>query len=667
VIERSVFSTDVDGYQQQFDNRGHPINEDTIRSDRRMRRAQNEVLQVVGVTKSKHHQNQQLARRHSLSTQELVDKVHLENVVGLFANGLIRFPLELSTWWITSFRARLCTFRSYLEPGLMHSLLSGHRLLGRSTFFLSGLDYTLAADEIREFRHWLYPPLSRPISLPLDVTLSWAVTAREKLKDFGLFAIEWPIRVRGNLQALGLIPLQLDRPWHLLLSLLSTSPMIYLNDSSKISSHGTLAIFAALCSSPFVTAYLLEQVRVSLESGIYLLLRSYIPRSDIPDRISTEGAMKDVDMYLGYAPGLGLGLFERWPADGDLPFWSRIKAVFPNTARMFDWIASSRTHTPIIPSERSDLLQASRERYTQLVRINNRLPQPERLPDDQLRREAISHAFSEALIDPRGSSVNIHQWADEIPNDDDDATTTPDTANLQSQIEIARSTGQVASEALSGLTEFSPAVPLETLLEPANISEADMPPASSPSTHEPSEPAPEPGITRAASLPHGLATMTTTRRPMRRPTELDEDISYIASSLRSPTQAADRGAIAPGWGLESHRVTALSTFPAEILARFGSSLITSMILLPFEVYYMRQLAMTFLGSSAEVYIAKSPAALDIASLRPSMDIFSTTTLGLVRKVLLTFAVEAVLKGLMWSASAKLCMWTGRNYFLWGVA
>ena len=107
VLNSHAFDNGAPGYVQQFDSRGHPVNESSERADKALRRAQNEVLRVVGVVRSKHDTDTKLARRHDLSDDELVDLVKLENFVGLAMREIFALGLDFGSWWAISFRSRL--------------------------------------------------------------------------------------------------------------------------------------------------------------------------------------------------------------------------------------------------------------------------------------------------------------------------------------------------------------------------------------------------------------------------------------------------------------------------------------------------------------------------------------------------------------------------------
>lgn len=671
-MNHHTYENNAAGYQQQFDGKGHPVNEVTTRANRRMRRAQNEVLQVVGVVRSKHNQAKQLARRHSLSDDELVGMVNYENVTGSFLRASCLPLMDSSVWWLMSFRSRLGTFRSYLEPGIMSALRSEQRILGRTSFFISGLAYSIVADELRDQRYWLTAPAEADGDA---AELLWSHWIFQRLKDLGVFAIEWPIRARGTLQGLGLLPFRSGMSWYHLLPMVSISPIYQLTTSPSTASSAHLRSLAAFIFSPFVAAYVLEQIREGLESRIHTLLHRIIPRPSRPDRLSVDGKVEELENFVGCVPRLGFNLFPARDLDSASSFYDLLKSAFPAIFNALEWLKHSRRRSRIDPSELSDLLQAARTRYGDLLRVNQCRPRREQLPDDELRRMAISQAFAEAQIDPRGSSVNIHQWADDILSNDGVSTATPDPEDLFPRSETildnhaTRAPSPSDDEGMPGHNPFAPAVPLETLLEPTALHEVTMPPLISP-------PTPVQGISRAASLTQPPNQQNIMPRPVRRPTELDGNSPATPSTMSLapgyltdpvPDRAPSPIFMDPDSTSEVYRVTVLSTLPADSLARLGSSFLTSVLMFPLEMYQTRRLANAFLESATHTSPRLEAIARDVGPIRPTSSIFSMGTFWLSQKVLLTFGIEAVLRGVGWGAGAQLSAWMGRQWFLWGVA
>lgn len=415
-----------------------------------------------------------------------------------------------------------------------------------------------------------------------------------------------------------------------------------------------------------MAAYLLEQVRESIEAGLYFLLQNALPRPSRADQLSLEGRVEELD-NLSIIPRFGYTSIPSPYADSRLPFYDQLMIAFPTCFKVLGWL-TLRMSFEIDSSDRNDILQASKIHYGALLRENQSRPVRDRRPDEELRRMAIAQAFSEAQIDPRGSHLNISQWADDISAADDISTATPDPDDLFLHNDAGLDDGATrtlspsATGDLPAPNAFSPAVPLETLLEPTNIPEADRASSSAPHT-------PVPGLSRAVSLTQPFSQQGAPPRPVRRPTELDEDISAIASSLRSVAVPPGR-ASAPKQDhldLTTYRVTSLSTFPADTIAYYTSSFLTSIIMLPLDIYYTRRLATAFLESSVVNRARLQPIVSDIGPLRPTSSVFSMRTLQLGEKVLFTFGLEALVRILVSTAGTRLCLWLGQKWFLWGVA
>jgi hypothetical protein len=93
-------------YVQQFDERGHPINRDTDVSNRKLRRAQNEVLKVVGVVQS----NQESMEEQPLPSLGFADKKQLledECGIGLAVGRFSYFLGPFFNWWLRALRNRI--------------------------------------------------------------------------------------------------------------------------------------------------------------------------------------------------------------------------------------------------------------------------------------------------------------------------------------------------------------------------------------------------------------------------------------------------------------------------------------------------------------------------------------------------------------------------------
>lgn len=155
IISEHAAENDAAGYTQQFNDRGRPINDQTIRADRRLRRAQNEVLKVVGVVRSKHDKYYRDTRQHQLTNEQLVDLVSIENASGRLLQTASPLAMDVVSWWVMSFRSRIMVriVQEQLAPAHVDadvSVLYSTRpvrwatircaVLGNHTFLLFGLD-----------------------------------------------------------------------------------------------------------------------------------------------------------------------------------------------------------------------------------------------------------------------------------------------------------------------------------------------------------------------------------------------------------------------------------------------------------------------------------------------------------------------------------------------
>jgi hypothetical protein len=96
---------------QQFNERGHPASRETDLQNRRLHRAQNEVLKLAGVVRSK-HDTSQTEQWKSMSEDARKELIRSENkFMRLWVVPFDYILLDLTTSWISAFRNRL-TVRS---------------------------------------------------------------------------------------------------------------------------------------------------------------------------------------------------------------------------------------------------------------------------------------------------------------------------------------------------------------------------------------------------------------------------------------------------------------------------------------------------------------------------------------------------------------------------
>jgi hypothetical protein len=204
--------------------------------------------------------------------------------------------------------------------------------------------------------------------------------------------------------------------------------------------------------------------------------------------------------------------------------------------------------------------------------------------------------------------------------------------------------------------EATGTVPLNTILEPVNPEPLlDILQLAS---------TPEPGINRAPSLP------SESIRPhiRRRPTVL-ENRGAVAGSLRSRTPSMDEPVVRRLTKDNSlHHVTILSLLPADALALHASNILTALLMLPIDMYYIRVLARSFLsasGLSGESHVTRG----DLWPTSPWLGLREVGLGGscsLAARILLTFGFEHIVTTILWKRLVKLVLRQGRRLFGWGL-
>lgn len=425
---------------------------------------------------------------------------------------------------------------------------------------------------------------------------------------------------------------------------------------------------AATITSPVVLAYFCDGIRRAHEANLVAHTKEYVFRPNNPDELSESIAKEQPQTYL--RPGLD---FQQRNLRGP-HFRESLRRSFPAIARILD-IFRVRSPSTSDAIWQNNIKQAAKLKYARLVREDMDAPDHLRHSDEHLRILALSQALADAQVESVGSEVNIREWADEIST----ATPDPDDLFVNNPL-IGSDEPRQRRQSVHRLNanSFVPVLPLDHLLAPLGSvdEDADLPelPVTQPILGPLSAPpTPVPGLSRAPSLSQAPSRPTSrppaAPRPVRRPTELDEDISAIASSLqqehqRQPQRSSRRPDRTRG---SPHRVTALSAFPADALSYFVGTFITSVLMLPLDVYVFRRVAMAFASSSDNMSSATAATVKDIMPLRPTLGIFSTNTLILGCNLAAAYALEGTVKTLVWSTCARLALWSGRGLFMWGAA
>ena len=538
----------------------------------------------------------------------------------------------------------------------MSALHHDASVLGTSAFFGSGLLYSMGADEVRTLRAMFAPGLHASSSLDLaqEITsgrTNW-VKALDRLKDILLFSIEWPLRTFSSLQRVGLIPFSSSLSRSQFFALFAQSPNQLLAPGFDGSLSGLSTILLSIICSPFVLSYAAERVRESLEVSIRFLLYQAVTHHSHPDRISMA-TWDPIDSTVNVIPIQDFGTRS---VGLQLRFRERLSLAFPWISNAADFFGLPY-QIDFNASDIKSFFSSFTQQYRSLSELNSRKALHSRQSEEAIRKRAMERAFDIAFVE---TEQDVQAWADDV------STATPDINDL-----FERDHDESALRLRSPRPEsFIPATPLQNLLEPIELPElaAIVPGPSSP-------PTPVPGLSRAPSLSQAPSRPTSRpppTRPVRRPTELDDNISAIASSLRNdrlqrPASRSTRDHRRFDPPTTFHRLTTLTTFPEDSLAHYGSVVITSMIMLPFDVYYIHRLASTFLTSQSVSDQRSVALAGDLISFKLNGRGVGSVFLPYAGRIALTFAIEALTRSFAWFVGARVATYIGQNYFLWGKA
>ncbi|KAI1612293.1 hypothetical protein EDD36DRAFT_440744 [Exophiala viscosa] len=711
------------GYVQQFDSRGHPQNLESEAARRRLIRAQNDALSTVGVVVRK-------AKKDRTSWQRMNEK---QKVQVLFDenNAGARFALvetllhNLSTRWIATLRHRILTYKSYVGLSVPQIVATEWKVVGPRAFFLAGLPSGMIAGVSQSMRDdalndEYYANLLRPAGIFHPASIARLI--RTHCLRILWYAIEYPFYASAVLQSLYILPSHAV-PHPLALIPFSGRSLIQLpHPLSRNSSPSLLAYAARLLFTPFVLAYIRDQMGQYLFMPIYTLVVDHVVRPVRPDRLSLQGAnvhsTNEITKHRHLDTRLELRQYE--PSTWVETFG----AFFPAMSWLWQKMLQTQGASfaiELTPKIKEDLYLRSCHYYQDLVRRDRELPSSPRREPEELRGMAIRAAFTDFNLDPDRAMGYITEMEDDMGISGSDASTStpepeeallsmfmedsrhedivrdrladerqpdiearhpqssPDMTTEESQprvddqgetfTEIRRADSGHDTPSTGHMTQ--PAVPLETLLEPVSSSTEEntwgRPSTPIPGRLEsayalsiPSSPSdiPIPGISRAASL------ATTPLRPVRRPTDINEDDRPWRDDLfyhprpEKRVRHEDRG---------TYRVTLLSNFPADTLAHGVASVVTSTLLLPIDILFLRSLVENFLRQPP-LGVHTTHTSILLGEPWPLGFFFQTEhgsrwlqTLG---NWSITLAMQSLVKILMWRASTQCVLYLGRR-FGWG--
>ncbi|EEQ88622.2 hypothetical protein RJZ56_000362 [Blastomyces dermatitidis] len=324
---RAEDSINADGYVQEYDARGHPINPDSKALARQLRRAKNDILSTMGIVVSGEDGSLGISKE-----RQRMNLLSSENDYGLAMATVDQVVMFFSSWWTTSLAARIQTFKRYTHVPFLQIIRLERHKVGLFGFYAAGIPAWTVSFIVSVCRnHFLEPALDyihgKVSSLfDNDVYKSaiWHTFKGLQLScKLGLFVVLGQTYMFSLLQSLHILP-ALAVPT--LRSLLPFGPasLIQLPPLPARLSVADIGNFSfGLLTAPFTVLYMYVYLRPVIESRIYRILRRKLPKPDRPDSLSLRVAAEN-DLIEWTVPSLGRRSDEEYHR-GDLTISEELK------------------------------------------------------------------------------------------------------------------------------------------------------------------------------------------------------------------------------------------------------------------------------------------------------------------------------------------------------
>ncbi|EFR01684.1 hypothetical protein MGYG_04687 [Nannizzia gypsea CBS 118893] len=300
---RHLSNSNADGYTQEYDARGHPINRRSKAEARQLRKAKNDVLSTMGIIVSGEELNSA-----SMREQEKIALLAEENDYGLALAAIDQLGMFGSSWWTKSLACRIQTFKSYNLSSLTDTILRERQRIALLVFILPGFRFGLYlfcylfADHISESLDSLIRPLSSGCK--------WYKNCPWPNECISFGANSAVILILGQgymfslLQSLHLLP-PFSIPSVYSFIPFTANSLIQLPPLPSEFSVRTVGLYGlSLATSPFILFNVYINVRPVVEARVYRILRRRLPKPDRPDKLSLRVAVEN-ELIEWTVPSLG--------------------------------------------------------------------------------------------------------------------------------------------------------------------------------------------------------------------------------------------------------------------------------------------------------------------------------------------------------------------------
>ncbi|KAL1871856.1 hypothetical protein Plec18167_007007 [Paecilomyces lecythidis] len=399
----------ADGYVQQYDERGHPINPTSRTFGKELRRAKNDILSTMGIVVSGEDGTLSISKE-----KQKVNIIAAENDYGLVMATLDQVFMFLGSWWTTSLGGRIQTFRSYTHVPLMNIVRFERRAVGLFGVYFAGIPAWTTSFFLSICRNHLVEPLTvflRNQAMSLSNNPLYKRIVQHIFSTFDNAARGTLLILFGQtymfslLQSLHLIPHHTFPALKLFIPFSDSSLIQFPSLPSDYSVHGIGRFGISVLTSPFFLIYIYVYLRPIVEARIYRLIRRRLPKPDRPDELSISVAVEN-DLIEWTVPTLGRRSDEE-ARRSNFTLFEEVKYELL-TARnwilsWFDWRETKSSDEEVIVPPREETIESLRSRIGQLqseldtTAVRGHAAPPRRTDPMQARGEQLLNSRVEGV------------------------------------------------------------------------------------------------------------------------------------------------------------------------------------------------------------------------------------------------------------------------------
>ncbi|EGC45629.1 conserved hypothetical protein [Histoplasma capsulatum var. duboisii H88] len=291
---RTEDSVNADGYVQEYDVRGHPVNLSSKALARQLRRAKNDILSTMGIVVSGEDGTLGISKE-----RQRMNLLSTENDYGLALATLDQVAMFFSSWWTTSLAARIQTFKRYTHVPFLQIIRTERSEVGLFGFYGAGIPAWTVSFIVSVCRNHFLEPAFNYIHVKVSVffdnkaykfAIHHIFNGLQLSCKLALFVVLGQTYMFSLLQSLHILPPLAVPTLRSLLPFGPTSLIQFPPLPARLSLAGIGNFGVKLLTAPFAVLYMYVYLRPIIESRIYRIIRRKLPKPDHPDILSLRVA-----------------------------------------------------------------------------------------------------------------------------------------------------------------------------------------------------------------------------------------------------------------------------------------------------------------------------------------------------------------------------------------